>query len=789
MPDINPIEPDYSGIIRMHAQEKKRGRRRLVVLAVLLALLGCAGYYGYYRYLRFDHLVSKLDLCAIGSDPKDPGLVDDCKAAVEDLSGYGSVHCGAFVTAITAQKNVNQRNLLLHALLKGTNATATEGMEGDDCLEEAILEVHKKTCRDEGCRPMGFFVARPEIWGVASYNQALIPWGIHVRLLDQLDLKSVTASLQTLGVKLEQLLGAKDPEVRKATGALARKHIVPALEKTYAALAEGRLTPGSALAAREKPLLPKNLAMMLAAAVPPGHPLAKRILDHLLQKVIFAADTNPREFRLHIDFLNRALKREGWAPLLKPRLEKLRKRSYRQLLLLLGSLDPGSSEPARARLEAIYTPWVERLLADEDEAVGADPNLAKIAAAAPTVDTAIRLLMRRPRHDIHLEETLANLARRKRDPSELIRRILVVLLHSRRRCPRPASIERDGSWLVPEFKWLFRRFGKKLRRCRFPAREVWQPLARAHWPAEVRQRAIRAAKTRKAEEIEALISDAKDANARFFGFVALSALAPEDRLELARSGLKDPVPSVRAAAALAAGYRVRKDRDFARLASLLTPLSKDKSWTVRFAAFSAVARWDEVSRLYAFLNDDSPLVVRRWKKLAASWDRDRVKAFVSRRDRGAGVAVAAALGLGPPESTLLRLARHKSEMVRAELTRALAYPDLEADLDLLFKDRSPWVRHRALVVVTAMVQNPRKFPVEQQLKYLRQAAGLLGDPVFEVQRQAETVFTSIADPRALPHLAKLAHTDDCAVKRAALVAIARLNKMPAPSIDCSAKSK
>jgi HEAT repeat protein len=780
--DIDPIEPDYSGIIRMHAQQKKRGRRKLVILLILLAIIGVAGYYGYYRYLRFDHLVSKLELCAVGSDPKDPGLVDDCKSAVEDLSGYASIHCRAFVTAIDAQKNVNQRNLLLHALLKGTNETA-EGMDGDSCLEKAILEVHRKTCRDESCRPMGYFVARPEIWGVASYNQALIPWGIHVRLLDHLDLKSLTASLQTLGVKLEQMLTAKDSEVRKATEALARKHLVPALAKTYQALTKGGLAPGSALAARSKPLLPKNLAMMLAA-VPPGDPLAKRILDHLLQKVVFAVDSNPRDFRLHVDFLNRALKREGWVPILEPGLVQLRKRSYRQLLFLLASLDRGSTGPAKARLEKIFAPWVERLLADEDDSIGADPNLAEIAAAAPTVDTAIRLLMRRPKENIHAEETFANLKQKKLDTSELIRRILVVRLHTRRRCPRRVSIQRDKGWLIPEFKWLFLRYGKKLKRCRFPT--GWEQRAREHWPAEVRQQAKRAARTRGDEDIEALISDTKDANARFFGFVALSRLAVEDRLELARKGLKDPVPSVRAIAAFATGYRVRKDRDFARVIPLLTPLAKDKSWTVRFAAFSAVAQSEEMRAMYPFLNDSSPLVVRRWKRIARSWEEARVRAFLSRRDRGAGIVIPTALSLDIGDATLRRLASHKSEMVRAELTRALAYPDLEGDLDLLFKDSSPWVRHRALVAVTAMVQNPRKFPLEQQLRYLRQAAELLDDPIFEVQRQAEAVFTSIADPRALPHLAKLAHTEVCAVKRAALIAIARLNRMPPPSIDCAA---
>ena len=302
-----PLEPDYSGIIRFHARATKQRRRQLGVAAVILAILFGAGYWGYHRFFRFSHLLEGLDLCPVGSKRDDPGLDGDCKAAVEALAGYSPHRCPIFVKAIVEQENVNQRNLVLHALLKGAGGDLGRGFPPRPCIEDAVLQVHKRTCKEVKCRPMGHFVARPEIWGVASYNQALTPWAAHLRLLDRLEPRSFNASLPKLGDGLERLLSGDDPRVRETALTLSVRHLVPALSRTYEALTRGELSFEHSLGARDDLLVPGNLAMMLATLVAPDHPLAKRILDHLFKTVLPAAQASPRSLFFHIDFLNRAM--------------------------------------------------------------------------------------------------------------------------------------------------------------------------------------------------------------------------------------------------------------------------------------------------------------------------------------------------------------------------------------------------------------------------------------------------------------------------------------------------
>jgi len=724
-----------------------------------------------------ERLVRKVQKCklVLQAPGKSEGLpvTAECMQYVSALSAQMPAGCPKVLKAIEEAKERTPHNLLLYAILNG-RARAWRGkklglkaLEGDECLEKAVLYVHQAHRGTNELPGAG-------LAGLDRYNNDLLDklqfWITRIHVLPKVSVQSAANlydRLQVHAANLKKLFPAKADQ--ESISKTLRKAAFSRMTDIYSHVVKVHMARPGTSKAEQAVKFPAYLDDDIGYKLDPKHPLAKVLLDTFFVRLPFAAAGEKYLMHWHKDLFRRhLLDMLEWERAMAAMLEKL---SQRHLGLLLKFLEANPELPLRTGGKV--PGWYQRSLAmfstqsDPSHRLNKHLFTAMMNVAArrlPGAPVQRLILLNGLYFPFSVQKWLARGWRRDTQAGELARAGLITAL------VLGLGSSDDFDWLrkrrhFPEYSWLLRVLhpGSCAQGCPKPAQ-----LRRA----ELANLADGKKKHNLYMELEKLEKQLKmkDANYRAFAHIPTAYYPVSQRLKLVEAGLGAPEPSVRAFAVLGLSLGLTNPADIKVVSARLVKLSKDPSWLVRLLVFYRLWILDQTDHLKPFMTDPTPSIVDGWRRRLATWKTPDLVSLLARKDRAAGVvlpvlAARSRLKKDPwpvDWKALTALVNHPDPWTRIQLVQHFG-KDGQGMLDWGVLLAAPELTVRAVVLDFWVANAPRKAIKKHSATLIK----LLSDPHHGIKRLAALVLTGLGDKAALPALRKLLVHPSCAMRNLA----------------------
>jgi hypothetical protein len=731
-----------------------------------------------------ERLVRKVQRCEVL--PQAPGQSDglpvsaECMQLVSALSAQMPAGCPKVLVAIEEAKERTPQNLLLYAILNG-RARAWRGkklgpkvLEGDECLEKAVLHVHLSQRGTNEAPGVG-------LAGLDGYNNKLLDklqfWIVRIKVLPKLSVQSaanIYDRLQVHGVNLKKIFPEKANQ--ESISKILRKAVFSRMTDIYSHVVKIHLAHSGAGKAERAVKFPEYLDDDIGYKLDPKHPLAKVLLHTYFVRLPFAAVGEKYLMRWHKDLFRRhLLDKLEWEKAMAAMLEKL---SQRHLGLLLKFLEANPELPLTTggKVPGWYQHSLAMFSTQSDPSHRLNKHLftALMNVAArrlPGAPVQRLILLNGLYFPFSVQKWLARGWRRDAQAGELARAGLITAL------VLGLGKHEDFDWLrkrrdFPEYSWLLRVLqpGSCAQGCPKPAQ-----LRRA----EQANLADGKKKHNLYMELDKLEKQLKmkDANYRAFAHIPTAYYPMKQRLTLVEAGLVAPEPSVRAFAVLGLSLGLTNAADIKVVAARLVKLSKDPSWLVRLLVFYRLWILEQSEHLKPFFTDPTPRIVAGWRQRLATWKTPDLVSLLARKDRAAGMVLPVLAARSRRKKDpwpvdwkgLTALVNHADPWTRIQLVQHFGKEGQGMlDWGALLTAKELTVR---AVALDFWVEHQPGPPIK---KVSSTIVGLLSDPHYGIKRLAALVLARLRDKSAVPALKKLLAHPSCSMRNVAGKGLATL---------------